>query len=671
MEENSRTGPGFVGEVLKQLTNIGSVALVACFLVVSQVERFAGESERYSNAWQFQFEKLLILLVLIARIFMVAFTEWGPRQGSQNGTQGTDMMKAEFFGSIVVGGAAFLTLIMTKYDEHGIDVAQSGRLRLILTCAALIATSAPTMLRTYLRSARNRAIEKLVENDVECRDIDALGQVTCVNLTCPGTLTEAGEVVKMMTISEGMVNLFDVCHGKLECCGHQLPLQEHKAASKYLNGKDAGSYTAMTLDEALHRASDYIDDSDGNVQPITKSVRDRLQYQCDLWSSEFVLGGITSEQSGKVVFVAATVTEHRLRDDAFCTVEDLKGCGMTVSLVSDGSSKSITEYARKLRIKTDDIVLGSEWRRIDAAAKKAAAAKSRVFAEFTADDQKDLVTAQKSNGEIVAIVTDNAADAKCASVADVTACMKKSGKELEASATVILPGKLSPFADAVVFSRGVSGTAVTCANYVITMGLINALLAVTDAMIYSLPLLLTSRRLLWMNLITLPFAYVISLSVKPAMKQKFSIAGSLVENCVKVFVGFTCATLSRLVVYALKLARYAQPMDSVVKAIFSGQFRTVVLQEPVAMTLMTVFGIHVVAAVNSYSRGEVDIRSREMRPLAICVGCSGLLFLMSLYFPFFTPVEIGGLSIFYWVLALGLVIPFHFVDNALKRARCQ
>lgn len=174
-----------------------------------------------------------------------------------------------------------------------------------------------------------------------------------------------------------------------------------------------------------------------------------------------------------------------------------------------------------------------------------------------------------------------------------------------------------------------------------------------------------------MNLITSPFAYVISLSVKPAMKQKFSVAGSLVENCVKVFVGFTCAMLSRLVVYALKVARYAHSTDSVLKAIFSGQFRTVVLQEPVAMTLTTVLGIHVVAAVNSYSRGEVDIRSREMRPLAICIAGSGLFFLMSLYFPFFTPVEIGGLSIFYLVLALGLVVPFHFVDNALKRARCQ
>ena len=668
MEETAQK-PGFAAEIAKQLTNVGTVCLVVCLFAVLQIEKFADDSARYTNALQFRIEKLIVLLILVVRIAMVVVTEWRAGQGAREGALALELVKVEVMCTFVVGGAAFATLVFTKYDEHGVDVGQ-GRMRLILNCVALVAASAPALLRTYLRSARNGAIEKLRAQKVVLRDLDSVGRLDVVDISCPGVLTEGGDVVKMMTVSEGVVNLFDVCDGKLLCFGQHLALDEHKAAAKCLNGKDTGSYTAMVLDEALQVAGMYVDDADGSVKQMTKDVIQRVEYQKSVWGSEFVLNGITCDHEGKTVFVAATATEHRLRDDAFTTVEDLKAGGRAVVLTSEESTSVVVGYAQKLRMNADDVVTGKKWRSLDADGKKAAAEKTRLFSEFTSEDRADLIAVQKGTGN-VGLVTDNAGDIKCVEVANATICTEKSSKELQAVATLILPGKVGPLADAALLSRGIAQTAISCANYVITMGILNALVSVTDAMTRGLPLLLTSRRLLWITLLTSPFAYIMSLKVRPSLAKSVSVSSCMLENGIKVFVGFTCVTLSRLAVYMFRAGRFGQAMDSTIKTIFSGQFRTVVLQEPAGAFLVTLFGLHVISVLSSVSRGPIDIRSPEMRPIAICIGVSGLLFLLSMYLPFFAPLEISGLFIVDWLVAIVLLAPYYFVDAALKRARCQ
>ena len=206
------------------------------------------------------------------------------------------------------------------------------------------------------------------------------------------------------------------------------------------------------------------------------------------------------------------------------------------------------------------------------------------------------------------------------------------------------------------------------------MGMIQALIALVDSLLRGLPLLLASRRLLWIHMITCPFPYFLSLNVRQNIRRNQGFLSTLTESVLLCLVGLFCVMSSRLLFYIMKTYQPGKSLSSTLSTILSGTFqnRVFTFTAPATMALQTLYMIHVWSAISNCSQRRITWFSSETRMITIS-AIIGLILMVVVEFTShnFIPVGLGEVSILHWILAILMAVPYCVSDRIFNLLGCR
>ncbi len=223
------------------------------------------------------------------------------------------------------------------------------------------------------------------------------------------------------------------------------------------------------------------------------------------------------EMGDHITFAGFFAMEDSLRTEAIGAVEEARGAGMHIIMITGDHVETATALARKVGIyrQGDAVLTGHELTTLPERELRDKLARVTVFARVTPEDKMKIVQAYRSRGDIIAMTGDGVNDAPSLVAADLGISMGKIGTEVarEASDIVLLDDNFKSIVSAIEEGRSIYKTIKKVILYLFSTS-VGEVLAIAGALFVGMPLPVLPAQILWLNLVTDGFLDV-ALAMEP------------------------------------------------------------------------------------------------------------------------------------------------------------
>lgn len=296
----------------------------------------------------------------------------------------------------------------------------------------------------------------------------------------------------------------------------EIPFDSNRKlmSTYHLKDNKVVMYTKGAPDEVIRRATKVY--KDGKVIELTDSIKKDLLNQNNSFAKEAlrVLAIAYKEYKNKdeiddleegLVYVGMICMIDPPREEVAASIEKCKGAGITVKMITGDHKITASAIAKELGIMGDNEE-ALEGREIDKLTKEELKEKVKtvnVYARVSPQHKVDIVTAIKSNNNIVAMTGDGVNDAPSLKKADIGIAMGITGTDVskEAADMILTDDNFVSIVSAVEEGRTIYNNIRKVAAYLLSAN-IGEVLIILIAIATNLPIPLVATQLLFVNLIT-------------------------------------------------------------------------------------------------------------------------------------------------------------------------
>lgn len=463
-------------------------------------------------------------------------------------------------------------------------------------------------------------------------------------------------------------------------------------------------FTLGQYNTIFKKCRNYLDDSTGQVVEISTRVRAKLEYKLYEWSKDYRILGISYEDPkdpNNNIWLTGIAIYNALHEDAMSCIEDLRGNGVRVIIVSGESLKTVSGYAKKLRlfrksenntkVNRDNELLSEDarsinrqqWLQMTDEQKQESAREVDLYIEFTEDDKLQLVKILQQQGEVVGMITGSVPDIVAMREADIGISTVGSSQSTQGSSSLLLDNDSDiALSSAVILSRSAVRTTIGCVRFLLSCGISMVVVCLFSA-ILNTPTLLTSSSILLIALITHPFTALISTNVnmhysmvsasQAADKKKYQ--KSIIPFRTKVrfiligLIGALCAILAALFVFLVDSPsiKHSIVFGDIVNFSKAPHSARVLLNDPAAPTItaLVILIVHIINAHESLCLNGYNIKKNPL--VALTMASSLLLFIAFTEIPFLSRLSgLCHLSFKRWLVALLLGLPVYLANFVIR-----
>lgn len=147
---------------------------------------------------------------------------------------------------------------------------------------------------------------------------------------------------------------------------------------------------------------------------------------------------ITRHDERQMIFVGFIVFSDPLKAGVVETIQDLRKIGVSLKLITGDNRWVATQVARDVGLSVDDLITGSELRRMSESALVQRAPETAVFAEIEPNQKEQIVLALRKSRHVVGYLGDGINDATALHAADVGISVDKAADVAKESADIVL-----------------------------------------------------------------------------------------------------------------------------------------------------------------------------------------------------------------------------------------
>ncbi len=339
-------------------------------------------------------------------------------------------------------------------------------------------------------------------------------------------------------------------------------LKYHAVLNHDSNGEYFMSYIGAP-EMTIMGASFYVDQ--GKIHKMTDAHREKLLGVLNHMSSSGlrVIALADSKKTGATLeadklpplsFVGLVGVSDVIRPNVYGSVKLSRRAGVKVVMITGDHKITARAIAEKVGIyqKSDNILTGND---IDGMSQKELVdnlATTTVFARVSPSHKLKLIEAYKRNGQVVAMTGDGVNDALSLVAANLGVSMGKIGTEVakEASDIVLVDDNFGNIISAMAEGRNIYKTIKKVIFYLFSTSS-GEIFAITIAIFFGLPLILTAGQIIWLNLVTDGFLVAAlamdpkekGILLRPYMKQSKFIVDGLMSKRILI-IGFAMALIT-------------------------------------------------------------------------------------------------------------------------------
>lgn len=461
-------------------------------------------------------------------------------------------------------------------------------------------------------------------------------------------------------------------------------------------------YTLGQFNTVFKKCKNYLDDTSGEIVPISQRVRDKLEYKLYDWSKNYRILGLSYEDpnnSNNNIWLAGIAVYNPLHEDAMSSIEDLHGNGIRVIIVSGESLKTVSGYAKKMRLfkkseneskdnREDNIIsedvtsiTRQQWLQMTDEQKQESAKHVDLYIEFTEDEKLQLVKILHEQGEIVGMISGSVPDFMALRESDIGIATVGSSQCTRGSSSLLLNNDSDiALSSAVILSRSAVRTSVGCVRFLLSCGISMLLVCLFTALLNT-PTLLTSSSILLIALLTQPFTAFISTNVNMHYsmvlreKDRAIFNKSIIPFRVKVrfiligVIGALCAISAALFVFLVDTTSLKHPIvfSDIINYTKVPRSARTLLEDPAAPTItaLVILIIHIINAYEALCVNGFSLKKNLAAALSLVLSL--VLFLAFTEIPFLRSVSgLCHLSVKRWIVAIVCCLPVYLVNFVIR-----
>ncbi len=317
---------------------------------------------------------------------------------------------------------------------------------------------------------------------------------------------------------------------------------EHKFMATFHQDDDGITIFIKGAPEVLLNACDFMQDGQGN--PVAIEQATITQHNAALAQTGLRVLGVaithiktplTAEAKAALLtgdlfqhihaltFVALIGLLDPPRAEVGAAIKLCQQAGIAVKMITGDQKITAAAIAQELGL-TGDIMTGTELAALDDRTLAACINSIAVFARTAPEQKVRIISALKLDGQIVAMTGDGVNDAPALKTADIGIAMGRSGTDVaqEAAAMILTDDNFATIVTAVKEGRGIYENMIKFIRFQLSTN-IGAILTVTFAPIFAMPVPFTAVQLLWLNII-MDGPPALSLGVDPASTHSMNEA---------------------------------------------------------------------------------------------------------------------------------------------------
>ena len=291
-------------------------------------------------------------------------------------------------------------------------------------------------------------------------------------------------------------------------------LQYHASVRHYEKGH---ALFVVGAPEAILARSKFIIGTQGGM-PLSDAQRSELEDIFLALSSDGLRvigiaekrseGRLSPENPKDLSFVAFLAMKDGLRKEVPKALARAHSAGIRVVMITGDHRATAEAIGREAGIykEGDSVMTGAEIDKHSDLVLKEKIARVTIFARVAPEHKLRIIRAYRARGEIVAMTGDGVNDAPSLVAADLGVAMGGIGTEVakEASDIVLLDDNFGSIVSAVEEGRGIYKSIRKVVLYLFSTS-VGEVIAITGALIASIPLPLLPAQIIWLNFVTDPF----------------------------------------------------------------------------------------------------------------------------------------------------------------------
>lgn len=334
-----------------------------------------------------------------------------------------------------------ITLFAKSYFINGIDLNQS----ILTTTAALIGMVPEGLILLTSISlavgAINLAKKRTLVQELNCLESLARVDVLCLDKT--GTITEGKMEVKDVVSLDKDYDVNEIMGNLVYALNDDnftfLAIKDRfKENDKFNLIKSIPFSSQKKYSGAVFKEGTYIM---GAYEFIFKNKDENILKNIENYSKEgnrvLVLAKCSNENLDDVKLVAIILIVDKIREGAKQTLQYFKEQGLDIKIISGDNHITVSEIAKRVGLKNSDKCVDATTLKNKKDIEKASKIYS-VFGRVTPEQKKDLVSALKDNGHVVAMTGDGVNDVMALKEANCSIAMANGSDVAKSASNLVL-----------------------------------------------------------------------------------------------------------------------------------------------------------------------------------------------------------------------------------------
>lgn len=367
-------------------------------------------------------------------------------------------------------------------------------------------------------------------------------------------------------------------------------------------------YLFGSYKDVLAKCTYYIDDETGEEKKLNSDVILKLSYSYNIWANNYLPKALAYKIDNKYVWVAGISFYNQIRREALSSLEYFNSIGIKYFLFSEEDLDVSKNYARMLKLSTENIITSEKWNELKKNEKIEIFKNSTIFSNLSESEKLEVIELQKEIGKLVCMISTKIYDVSLLRKSDISVTSSKSLPCIRNASSLVIDNNLiRQLVKAIKISRTATHSLSSSTRYLISS---NVSQIIIYLLLNILDISFSTKILLLVNILTLPFIIpIISHSFKFNEPSSISSKQTIIHFMISGIIG----ALSLFAIFIFYCSFYNEgpqvPYQSILLSNLSQTYKKgIINSNKIIFTIcgITLIYINIVNAIDAVSYKNFD-----------------------------------------------------------------